>query len=173
MYFSSQYEVDNDVFAPLIKFYMDTKEFCSSWSNCDYISNFFAHMISHNRSDSVRHSNLFSSALNELLEVAFRGCHPGGGLTCRVSRLGEIERVELTFPCVSKERQLYEEAIAQLDGTGARERYLSSLSERVAPGPEMVLLELAIDYDAKLRLEGADANSVTLIVDLPLEGLGK
>ena len=36
---------------------------------------------------------------------------------------------------------------------------------------EVVLLELAVDYNATLRVEEADGDAITLLVDLPLEGL--
>lgn len=159
------------VFEPMIQIDMEIKAFLSTWLHCDHISTYLARMVSHNRSDSMRHSNLFSSAFNELLEVAFRTRHPGGELTCRVSRQGETDRIELTFPCTPEERQFYEEAVLQIAGSGASERYLNSVSGDLAPSREVVLLELAIDYNATLRLEEADTDTITLVVDLPLEGL--
>ena len=36
---------------------------------------------------------------------------------------------------------------------------------------EVVLLELAVDYNATLRVEEADGDATRLVVDLPLEGL--
>jgi hypothetical protein len=158
-------------FEPMIQFHVEIKTFLSAWLYCDHISTYLARMISHNRSDSVRHSNLFSMALNELLEVAFRTRHPSGELTCRVSRESDTDRIELTFPCAPEERQFYEEAILQIAGSEARERYLNSVSGDLAPSREVVLLELAMDYNATLQLVEADADTITLVVDLPLEGL--
>lgn len=158
-------------FAPMIQIDMEIKAFVSAWRHCDYVSTYMARMISQNRSDSVRHSNLFSSALNELLEVAFRTRHAGGELACRVSRHGATDRIELTFPCVPEEREFYEEAVSRVAGTEARERYLNSVSGDVAPSREVVLLELAVDYNAILRVEEADGDAIKLVVDLPLEGL--
>jgi hypothetical protein len=158
-------------FEPLIQIDMEIRTFLSEWLHCDHISTYLARMISHNRSDSVRHSNLFSSAVNELLEVAFRTRHPAGELACRVSRHGETDRIELTFPCTPEERQFYEEALLQIEGPEVRERYLNSVSGDLAPSREVVLSELAIDYNATLRLVEAEADAVTLVVDLPLEGL--
>ncbi|RCW81542.1 ubiquinone biosynthesis methyltransferase UbiE [Phyllobacterium bourgognense] len=159
------------VFEPVIQFDMDIKAFLSAWFHCDHIATYLARMISHNRSDSVRHSNLFSSAFNELLEVAFRTRHPGGDLACRVSRQGGTDRIELTFPCTRDERQFYENAVSQAAGSEARERYLNSVSGDVAPSREVVLLELAVTYNATLQLKQADANMITLLVDLSLEEL--
>lgn len=150
---------------------MKIQTFMSTWLYCDHMSTYLARMISHNRSDSIRYANLFSSAFNELLEIAFRTRHPGGELACKVSRLGDVDRIELTFPCTIEERQFFEEAIARAQGSESRERYLHSVSGDLAPSREVVLLELAIDYNATLRLEEVDTNIIKLIVDLPLESL--
>ncbi|MER9330813.1 ubiquinone biosynthesis methyltransferase UbiE [Mesorhizobium sp. M0488] len=158
-------------FAPMIQIDMEIKAFVSAWRHCDYVSTYMARMISQNRSDSVRHSNLFSSAFNELLEVAFRTRHTDGELACRVSRHGGTDRIELTFPCVPEERQFYEEAASQLAGTEARERYVNSVSGDLAPSREIVLLELAVDYNATFRVEETDGDAIRLVVDLPLESL--
>ena len=79
-------------FDSMIEIGMEINTFISEWLHCDYLSTYLARMISHNRSDSVLHSNLFSSALNELLEVVFRTRLPGGDLACKVSRQGNIEQ---------------------------------------------------------------------------------
>lgn len=158
-------------FEPMIQIDMEIRTFVSAWRHCDYVSTYIARMISQNRSDSVRHSNLFSSAFNELLEVAFRTRHAEGELACRVSRQGAADRIELTFPCVPEERQFYQEAVSQVAGIEGRERYLSSVSGDLAPSREVVLLELAIDFNATLWVEEADGDTIRLVVDLPLEGL--
>ncbi|WP_352816287.1 ubiquinone biosynthesis methyltransferase UbiE [Mesorhizobium sp. M0207] len=157
-------------FEPMIQIDLEIKAFVSAWKHCDYVSTYMARMISQNRSDSVHHANLFSSAFNELLEVAFRTRHAEGELACRVSRHGATDRIELTIPCVPEERQFYEEAVSQVAGIEARERYLNSLSGDLAPSREVVLLELAVDYNATLWTEEADGDAIKLVVDLPLEG---
>jgi hypothetical protein len=168
---ASRHVGDDTVFEAMVQIDMEIKTFLSAWMHCDYISTYLSRMISHNRSDSVRHSNLFSSAVNELLEVAFRTRHPSGELTCRVSRQGERDRIELTFPCTHEERQFYKEAVLQIDGPEVKERYLNSVSGDLAPSREIVLSELTIDYNATLRVEETDVDAITLVVDLPLEGL--
>ena len=157
-------------FDSMIEIDMEINTFISEWLHCDYLSTYLARMISHNRSDSVLHSNLFSSALNELLEVVFRTRHPGGDLACKVSRQGNTDRVELTFPCTPEERHFYEHAL-QIAGTEARERYVNSVSGDLAPSRNVVLSELVVDYAATLRIEASAADTLTLVVDLPLEGL--
>ncbi|MER8824886.1 ubiquinone biosynthesis methyltransferase UbiE, partial [Mesorhizobium sp. M0991] len=64
-----------------------------------------------------------------------------------------------------------EEAVSQFVGMEARERYLNSVSGDLAPSREIVLLELAVDYNATLRVEDAEGEAIKLVVDLPLEGL--
>ncbi|MDX8482279.1 ubiquinone biosynthesis methyltransferase UbiE [Mesorhizobium sp. VK24D] len=162
--------VGEPTFEPMIQIDMEIKNFVSNWRHCDHVSTYMARMISQNRSDSVRYSNLFSSAFNELLEVAFRTRHAEGEMACRVSRHGATDRIELTFPCVPEERQFYQEAVSQLAGPEARERYVSSVSGDLAPSREVVLLELAVDYNATLRVEDAGGDAIKLVVDLPLEG---
>ncbi|WP_394885802.1 ubiquinone biosynthesis methyltransferase UbiE [Mesorhizobium sp. AaZ16] len=171
MTLASQGAADQVVFEPMIQIDFEIKNFLSAWLHCDHVSNYMARMISHNRSDSMKHSNLFSSAFNELLEIAFRTRHSSGELACRVSRQGETDRIELTFPCIPEERQFYQEAISQIAGAEFRERYINSVSGDLAPSREIVLLELAIDYNATLRFEEINSDTITLVVDLPLESL--
>lgn len=158
-------------FAPMIQIDMEIADFLSAWSHCDYLSTYVARMVSHNRSDSVLYSTLFSSALNELLEVSFRTHHPNGSLVCRVSRRGATERVELTFPCTREDRELYEEAARYSRSDEAEDRYLASLSQGTVPSSDVVLRELAINHDAVLRIKAGDGDMITLIADFPFEGM--
>jgi hypothetical protein len=154
----------------MIQIDMEIADFLSAWPHCDYLSTYVARMVSHNRSDSVLHSTLLSSALNELLELSFRTRGLSGSLVCRVSRHEAMERVELTFPCAREDRQLYEEAAARSKAKEAQDRYLNSLSEDSVPSSDVVLWELAINHDAVLRIKADDGDTITLIADLPLEG---
>ncbi|WP_331372393.1 ubiquinone biosynthesis methyltransferase UbiE [Sinorhizobium chiapasense] len=158
-------------FEPLLQFEMEMGTFLSDWHHCDQLSTFVARMISHNRTDPVRHSNFFSSALNELLEVSFRGGSVDGRIGCAVYRQGPTERVKLTFPCPPGQRQFYREAISKTRKANAYARYLDAISTDLAPSREVVLLDLAINFDAQLRLEESEPPSITLVVDLPLEGI--
>ncbi|MDX0602674.1 ubiquinone biosynthesis methyltransferase UbiE [Sinorhizobium medicae] len=158
-------------YEPLLQFEMEMGAFLSDWNHCDQLSSFMARMISHNRTDPVRHSNFFSSALNELLEVSFRGGSPDGRIGCAVYRRGPTERVELTFPCPPGQRQFYGEAVAKTHDGDAHARYLDSIAADLAPSREAVLLDLSINFDADVRLGESDPPSITLVVDLPLEGV--
>ncbi|OHV72816.1 ubiquinone biosynthesis methyltransferase UbiE [Ensifer sp. LCM 4579] len=158
-------------FEPLIELEMEMGTFLSDWDHCDHLSSFMARMISHNRTDPVRHSNFFSSALNELLEVTFRGGLPEGRIGCTVYRQGPKERVKLTFPCPPSQRQFYREAVSKTREQDAYDRYLDAISNDLAPSREVILLDLAINFEAEISLEEKTSPSITLVVDLPLEGI--
>ncbi|WEX74985.1 ubiquinone biosynthesis methyltransferase UbiE [Sinorhizobium numidicum] len=166
----SEKETAEAAFEPLLQFEMEMGTFLSDWNHCDHLSSYVARMISHNRTDPIRHSNFFSSALNELLEVTFRGGSPDGLMGCAVYRNGPMERVKLTFPCPPGQRQFYHEAVSRTRQADAYARYLSSISTDLSPSREIILLDLAINFDAQVRLEETDPPSVTLVIDLPLEG---
>ncbi|WP_245425896.1 ubiquinone biosynthesis methyltransferase UbiE [Rhizobium sp. J15] len=157
-------------FKPLLRFEMDMATFLSDWQHCDQLSTFVARMISHNRTDPIRHSNFFSFALNELLEVSFRGASPQGSIDCAVYRRDATERVRLSFTCPAEQREFYREAVSRTRQKDALARYLSAISMDQAPNREVILLDLAINFDARLRLEEPAPASITLVVDLPLEG---
>ena len=90
----------------------------------------------------------------------------------QISRQGETDRIELTLPLHAGGTTILRRGdFANRGRSEARERYLNSVSGDLAPSREIVLLELAIDYDATLRMEDADADAITLVMDLPLEGL--
>lgn len=158
-------------FELLLQFEMEMGTFLSDWHHCDQLSTYMARMISHNRTDPLRHSNFFSSALNELLEVSFRGGSPEGRIGCAVYRQGPKERVKLSFPCPPGQRQFFREAVAKTHRNDAYARYLDALSTDLGPSREAILLDLAINFEAEIRLEEEAPPSITIIVDLPLEGI--
>ena len=61
----------------------------------------------------------------------------------------------------------------QIARSEARDRYLHAVSGDLAPTREVVFLELAIDYNATLWLEDGDADTIMLVMDLPLADLPK
>ncbi|MEK1930934.1 MAG: ubiquinone biosynthesis methyltransferase UbiE [Pararhizobium sp.] len=158
-------------FEPLLQLEMEMETFLSDWRHCDQLSTFVARMISHNRTDPVRHSNFFSSALNELLELSFRGGSPEGQIGCVIYRQGPTERVRLSFPCPPGHRQFYREAVSKTHREDAYARYLDSISTDLAPSKDVVLLDLAVNFDAQVHLDESAPPSLTLVVDLPLEGI--
>lgn len=160
-------EADDHVL--LLEFDMDMGGFASNWAYCDRLSTYFARMISHNRSDSLLYSNLFSSALNELLETVYRLHQPQGGFTCSVSRKGPSERIALTIPVDEETAGFYRKAVDILNETDVTNRYHTALFSDGPLQPNIGLLELAVDYAARFSIEPADGNAIRLIAELTLE----
>jgi hypothetical protein len=158
-------------FRMMVQIDMEMAAFHSNWTHCDYIATYLARTISHNRPDSVLFANLFSSALNELLEITFRSRDAGGTFACRISRQGSIDRVELTFTCRMDEQRFFEHAVARIRGGDAEADYMSSLSGDPGPSRDMLLVELAVSYNAAISINAHDNDTITLVVDLPLGGL--
>jgi hypothetical protein len=156
-------------FAPLLSIDLDIQAFASNWSYCDRLSSYFARMISHNRTDSLLYANLFSSALNELLETVFRVHGAAGSLTCCVSRHAERDRIELTVPCGKSEIAFYQGAVAHLADEDIEDRYQAALFGEGPMEAGVGLLELAVDYGADLSIEVMPRAAIRLVAELSLE----
>lgn len=148
---------------------LDIKEFCSDWTHCDLMSGYLARMVSHNRLDSLLFSNLYSSALNELLEAVYRTHGVSGKLECAVQRLGRLDRITLTFPADEDTYRVYEEAIGKVAADNAEALYLEALFADREPDANLGLLELGVDYGAKLAIGRCEDGRMRLIADLALE----
>ena len=164
---AAQKEADDH--ALLLEFDMDMGGFASNWAYCDRLSTYFARMISHNRSDSLLYSNLFSSALNELLETVYRLHAPAGSFVCSVARKGASDRIALTIPVDAETAGFYREAVALLNEGNVAARYHKALFADGALQPNIGLLELAVDYAARFSIEPADGTAIRLIAELTLE----
>lgn len=164
----SEIEANND-FQPLLAIDMDVEVFASRWSNCDRLSSYVARMVSHNRTDSLLYSNLFSSAFNELLETAFRYHGESGRFLCEIHRAGPTDRIALSIPGSQDDFELYEKAVRQAGGDDAAKLYRDALFSGDEPDPIVGLLELGVDYKAALSLERLDGKGLMLVVDLRLE----
>ena len=157
-------------FEPLMQLDMDVGLFASNWAYCDRVSSYVARMVSHNRADSLRYGNLFSSALNELLETVFRVHGPSGQFSCAVYRMGGCDRIELTLPADGKVRSFYRDTAGRLHVAEAPEHYRAALFAPGAVEPSIGLYELAVDYQARIRIEEPADGSLRLIAELVLEG---
>src|SRR5262245_59031276 len=85
-------------YAPALEVTISTGAFESNWANCERVSSYVAKAVSHNRPDPLLHYNLLSSALNEIMELAFRAHAPGTAITCSVLRREGVDRVVLSVP---------------------------------------------------------------------------
>jgi hypothetical protein len=150
---------------------MEMATFTADWLHCHQLSNYVAQMVSHGRRDPVRHSNLLSSALNELLEMSFHSNGQHGEFTCVFYRAQHIERIELTFPCEEKQRRSYNELVLGLQHDLALTSYLDVIANDTAAIEEAILLGLIVNYDADIEVRDDGADALKLVVDLPLERL--
>ncbi len=161
---------DGSGFQPLLQFDVDARVFGSNWLYCDRISSYIAQMVSHNRPDSFVFSNLFSSALNELLETVFHARKAAGELRCRIMRDGPIDRIEIVSSCSEADRRFYMDAVEDARAPDASEAYLNALFSEGPLDRRIGLLELAVDYEAELSVEPVENDAIRLIVDLVLDG---
>jgi hypothetical protein len=155
----------------MLELEMEMEIFMSDWLHCNQLSNYVARMVSHDRGDPVRHANLLSSALNELFEISFRSGCASGRLQCNISRGDRLERIALTFPCAPEQQHLYRDATAKVSGGDALQRYLDALADEDSIQEDIILLGLAINYDASLSLQEEDDRVLTVVLDIPVEGL--
>ncbi|SEH86098.1 hypothetical protein SAMN05216228_101098 [Rhizobium tibeticum] len=166
-----QEAITNTAFEQLLKLEIEMATFTANWLHCDQLSNYIARMVSHDRRDPLRHSNLLSSALNELLEMSFRSDAQAGELVCDLYRHEQTERIELSFPCPSQQRRFYSELVHSLKDSEKLANYVEVIADETAPIEQAVLLGLAVNYDADIELRASAADALTFVVDLPLERL--
>ncbi|CDM62762.1 hypothetical protein LPU83_pLPU83d_1392 (plasmid) [Rhizobium favelukesii] len=166
-----QEAITNTAFEQLLKLEIEMATFTADWLHCDQLSNYIARMVSHDRRDPLRHSNLLSSALNELLEMSFRSDAQEGELVCDLYRHEQTERIELSFPCPSQQRRFYFELVDGLNDGEKLANYVRVIADETAPIAQAVLLGLAVNYDADIELRASAADALTFVVDLPLERL--
>ncbi len=148
---------------------MEAQVFGESWSHCDHVSSYVARMVSHNRADSLLYSNLFSSALNELLETVFRKHAVPGKFQCRIWRNGAVDRVELIIPCQPEQIGFYLDTVALTGQADAIERYRTMLFAEDRFDHRTGLMELAIDYSAIITASPVGGDAIRLTADLSLE----
>jgi len=149
---------------------VDIREFSSVWDNCDLMSTYVSKMVSTNRTDSLLFANLYSSALNELLETVYRVHGPQGVLVCRFFRDGLADRIEVDMPADETVWGFYETAVALAQTDNARDQYLKCLFETEGLDPSLGILELALNYGARLELRKDTTNQrIQILADLKIE----
>ena len=158
-----------DRFEVLLAISMDISVFVSDWAYCDRLSTYVAKMVSHNRSDSLLYSNLLSSALNELLETAHRSHGQAGEFACTVLRSAEKDRIELKLPSQEGSLDFYEKAIERLSRSDVADDYRTALFSEGEIDPTIGLMELVVDYNARLSIEPLEDAAVRLTAELILE----
>ena len=155
---------------PLVEISMGIDDFAAEWLHCDRISSYLARMVSHNRTDSLLYANLLSSALNELLETAFAHHGPQGDFSCSVRRSGEADVIELDLPCDETALSFYREAAKRLERPDLPDVYFSALFSPGEADPHLGLLEVAVDYRARISIMPEKGNRLKLAAEMALEG---
>src|SRR5215472_6843657 len=108
-------------YAPTLQVTISTGAFDSDWANCERVSSYIARAVSHNRPDALLHYNLLSSALNEILELAFRSHAPGASISCSVLRRDGTDRIILSLPGDEELADTYRRMVAEAaQGDSAR-----------------------------------------------------
>ncbi len=156
-------------FELLLRIDMGIDIFASRWDYCDRLSSYMARMIAHNRNDSLRYANLFSSALNELLETVFRIHATQGAFVCSILRRGAEDRIELCIPCDAEQMRFYREAVDRLKCADIEHRYRAALFAEAPLAPDVGLMELAVDYAADLFVETLAPGQLRVTANLSLE----
>ena len=156
---------------PLLHYDLEPATFAADWRHCDRIANYLAGLASFDRVDSFLYSNLLSTVLNELFEIAFCQHAPAGRVACLLGRNGAMDWIELQIPVSETERQFYRRSVAAAQTPEVGDVYTKSLLESVAPDHAVGFLELAADYGARIRIEEpAGSDMLHLIVEVSLEG---
>ena len=165
----SQAEKLSGNFELLMQVHLNMGDFSADWGHCDRLATYVARMVSHNRSDSLQYANLFSTAFNELLETAFRNHVKDGQIACAVLRSGATDRIELSIPCDAPLRAFYTDAVESLARPDFVESYVSALLTDGPLDARIGLLELAVDYNARLSLQDKSADLVCLVAELTFD----
>lgn len=144
-------------------------DFTADWLQCDRVANYLARTVSSDRPDTFLHSNLLSTVLNELFEIAFARHRAGGKIVCELSRKGASDRIEFTIPVDADCRAYYRQQVDYIHSGNVTELYSSALLGETDPNTAVGLLELAADYGAAISLdESLDDAHVKLVVEIEL-----
>jgi hypothetical protein len=154
----------------LLSIDLEAGAFAADWKHCDQVANYLARLASFARTDTFLYANLLSTVLNELLEIVYRRHKPEGSVTCRLSRGGPVDRIEIEVPVSDSDASFYHLGVADSQSANARELYTKSLLGELSPDRSIGLLELATDYGARIWLDATDSmDRVRLTVDVRLE----
>lgn len=156
-------------YAPTLQVTISTGAFDSDWANCERVSSYVARAVSHNRRDPLLHYNLLSSALNEILELAFRAHAPGASISCSVLRKETIDRIVLDVPGNEELRGTYRKLVDEAARGDSAERLASEIMAGAPPSAGLSLMELAANYKAAFGLEFDGNNRISLVTDLAID----
>jgi hypothetical protein len=155
---------------PLVHMDLEPSAFAADWKHCDQVANYLARIASFDRPDTFLYSNLLSTVLNELLEVAFFNHQPTGTLKFSLLRNGSTDRIELKIPVNGEIRGFYERGVSDAQSNRVTELYASSLIGDRPLDRSIGFLELAANYGARISLNGTSAEDLVMLsVDVRLD----
>lgn len=159
--------------AEVMRLNVEVGLFGADWGNLDLLASYVARIVSVGRSDPVRYANMFSSVLNELLEVVYFHSDRAGVVECSIQRDGDIDRIALNVPCDPASRAFYATVRDSLTSDDSAQRYAEAL---LSDGPldrRIGFWELVADYKATIAIAPTADAGVTVTVDLALDALEK
>ena len=154
----------------LIQLNLETADFSANWSHCDQISTYLARVAGSDSPDAFLHTNLLSTVLNELLEIAFENNQPQGALNCSLERRGHADRVVLQIPVNAGHAAFYRDSIAKAQQVAVNDLYLEALLGENSLPPGFGFMQLAVDFGAKFELEDLPGDILQIVSEFELEG---
>jgi hypothetical protein len=155
---------------PLVQLDLDASALTADWRHCDQVANYLARIASFDRTDTFLYSNLLSTVLNELLEVAFFHHKAAGTMRCTLLRGGVNDRIELTLPVDADSREFYRRGVAEAQSAKVGKLYTRALLAEQPLDRRVGLLELAADYGARISLDDSKGDGeLTLQIDVRLD----
>lgn len=155
-------------FNPIATASVPISRFADAWSRVGDLADYFGEVSSPRRADPVRHSNIYSTILNELLEISVHLGRPNGRLDLLLCHDGSVDRFTIRVDCDDAARRMVIDAIGSLDRHGAKAAFRNALLTPGQVHPCLGLFELIADYAAQIVTSG-DEDTLTLQVDVCLK----
>lgn len=155
-------------FNPIATASLPISRFTDAWSRVGDLADYLGEISSPRRADPVRHSNIYSTILNELLEISVHLGRPNGRVDLVLCHDGIVDRLTIRIDCDDAARRMVIDAVGSLDRDKAKVAFRNAL---LAPGqahPCLGLFELIADYSALIITSG-DEDTLTLQVDVCLK----
>jgi hypothetical protein len=144
--------------------------FAAEWRHCDIVSNYISRAASFNRADAFAYSNLLSTVVNELLEVAFWRHGPGGPLNLGIWERPPETVIELELPVDGPTKIFLTELVKTIRDGDPQSLYLAELIREQANPSSIGFYELASNYNAKIEIQDQGENLVKLTLAVNLNG---
>ena len=144
--------------------------FTAEWRHCDIVSNYISRAASFNRADAFLYSNLLSTVVNELLEVAFWHHGSGGPLNLDIWDRPPETVIELELPVDATTRTFFKDLVKTIKDGDPQALYLAELASEQADPSSIGFYELASNYNAKIEIQDQGEHIVKLTLAVNLNG---